>query len=164
MLERGEGTTLDEESTIASTSIDIDDAQQRIATLAGNISSRSGFDVAAELDALHIGFVLLDSSATDERLATIQRAQEALDSNASLVPVGETTSGNLWNAAAVSTDPVTPTLDAGEKTLSFISRLVLGIVFGVVLLLAIPTSRRRRSRLAVASDNPATTFDEEEID
>jgi len=164
VLERGEGTTLDEESTIASTSIDIDDAQQRIATLAGNISSRSGFDVAAELDALHIGFVLLDSSATDERLATIQRAQEALDSNASLVPVGETTSGNLWNAAAVSTDPVTPTLDAGEKTLSFISRLVLGIVFGVVLLLAIPTSRRRRSRLAVASDNPATTFDEEEID
>jgi GT2 family glycosyltransferase len=163
-LERGAGITLDDRSTLVSTSTEVTDIDARVATLAANLASRSGFDSASELQALHIGFILLDDSAIDDRLATIQRAEEALDSNANLVPVGATSSGLLWHYDALTDSPAIDTLTSPQKAIALAVHIVFAIVFGAVLLLAIPTSRRRRSRLAVASDDPATTFDEEEND
>ena len=160
-LERGAGTTLDDQSTIAATATALTAEEERMATLAGNLVSRSGFDATVDLQSLHIGFIVLDDDATDARLATIQRAREALDGNAALVPVGDTSSGSLWHFEALAGSAPSTALTTGQKAIATTVRVVDGFVFGAVLLLAIPTSRRRRSRLAVASDSPATTFDEQ---
>jgi hypothetical protein len=62
LLHRGAGTTLDAQSTLAATAISSNEEQKRLATLAGNLASRSGFDSASELGALNIGFVLAPDS------------------------------------------------------------------------------------------------------
>ncbi|WP_309619405.1 glycosyltransferase, partial [Salinibacterium sp.] len=61
-LHRGLGTTLDEQSTLAGTDTALSAVDKRIATLAGNLASRSGFDIAGELDDLQIAFVLLPNA------------------------------------------------------------------------------------------------------
>ncbi|RPE79081.1 MULTISPECIES: glycosyltransferase [unclassified Frondihabitans] len=160
-LERGQGETLDQQSTLDSTQQQLSSTSRDLTTLAGNLVSRSGYDPAPVLRELGVGFVLLrDSRGDDARAALSQRAKEALDGEAVFLPVGDTTSGQLWRY-----------VDATERGAnhpgdSIVRPIVLGswaLIFGSALLLAIPTTpRRRRVRTgAPESEQPATTFDEE---
>ncbi len=92
-LHRGPGTTLDEQSTLAATGTTPSAGALDLADLAGNISSRSGFDVAAALDELQIAFVLVPAASADSADATRQRIVEALDGNRILTPIGQTSVG-----------------------------------------------------------------------
>lgn len=130
----------------------------RLAVLAGNIASRSGFDIAAELDELQIAFVLLPDADSDAAEAVRQRVAEALDGNRILSPIGETANGYLWYYSAIGDGeaPGGPSIVGTNLGVGIL--IAQGLVFGVVLLLAIPTTRRRRVRSAkVAGDENALT-------
>jgi hypothetical protein len=123
-------------------------ADARLATLAGNISSRSGFDVAGELDSLQIAFVLVPHATDDSVAAARQRITDALDGNRILEPVGDTVNGYLWHYPALGAGTA-PTGPGPIGTTTGIGILVgQGIVFALTLLLAVPTTRRRRVRSA----------------
>lgn len=147
-LHRGQGTTLDEQSTLAATDTGLSDADARLAVLAGNLASRSGFEITDELDDLQIAFVLLTHTSGADQ----QRIAEALDGNRNLTPIGSTASGTLWYYPQLA-DGVAPSGPGPLGTSFGIGVLVVqGIVFGFTLLLAIPTTRRRRVRSAKTSD------------
>lgn len=156
-VHRGQGTTLDEQSTLDSTATELSEADARLALLAGNISSRSGFDIAAELDALQLAFVLLPPATTDTAQPAHQRISEALDGNRILTPIGDTSTGYLWHYEALS-DGAAPSGPSPTGTAVGLAILVgQGIVFALTLLLAVPTTRRRRLRSAkVTGDEPIT--------
>lgn len=163
-LSRGEGTTLDDQSTLEATSVSATTEQKRIATIAANLASKSGFDSAAELTALHLAFVVVRDDDSGRARATRERAAESLDANPILTPIGQTDNGYLWHfedvgstAQAVRPGP----LDTGTGLLV---AGVQALVFLIAILLAIPTSRRFRPRVVSSSDEPATTFDEEDND
>ncbi len=162
-IHRGEGTTLDAQSTLHSTATTLSAADIRLATLAGNIASKSGFDTASELDSLQIGFILVPSAPTDVAAATRQRVAEALDGNRLLTPVGSTANGYLWHYTELK-DGAAPGGPAPTATPIGLGIIVgQSIVFGITLLLAIPTATRRRVRASAAGGNePAGTFDEED--
>ena len=61
-LERGRGTLLEQQSTLDATAVEMSDADLRLANLAGNLASRSGYDSAADLDDLAIGFIVLEGA------------------------------------------------------------------------------------------------------
>jgi hypothetical protein len=155
-VHRGQGTTLDEQSTLDSTSTEISEADARLAVLAGNISSRSGFDVAAELDALQIAFVLLPAAASDDAEAVRQRVAEALDGNRILTPIGNTSSGFLWHYEGLGEGeaPGGPSPTGSPLGLGII--IGQSIIFGLTLLLAVPTTRRRRVRSAKVTGDETT--------
>lgn len=146
-LHRGLGTTLDEQSTLAATDTRTGGADERLATLAGNLSSRSGFDIAAELDALHVAFVLLSPTA-DGTEAAAQRVTEALDGNRILTPIGSTPSGTLWYYPGLAEGSAPGGPGPLETPLGIGIIAGQAAVFLFTLLLAIPTTRRRRLRIA----------------
>ncbi|TQO20783.1 GT2 family glycosyltransferase [Rhodoglobus vestalii] len=149
-VHRGRGSGLDEQSTIAATNTDLSAAEKRTATLAGNIASRSGFDVASELDDLQIAFIVLTPESDQDAAETRQRISEALDGNSSLNPIGDTAQGALWHYPDVgeATSAVGPS--NVDTQLGQVTLVGQAVVFGLTLLLAIPTTRRRRVRAARA--------------
>ncbi|EAR24803.1 regulatory protein [marine actinobacterium PHSC20C1] len=151
-IHRGRGSGLDEQSTIAATNTELSAAEKKSATLAGNIASRSGFDVASELEELNIAFIVLTPGSDQETAETRQRIIEALDGNSLLNPIGDTSQGYLWhypdanvNATAGSAGPSNTETQFGQAVL-----VGQAVVIGLTLLLAIPTTRRRRLRAAKA--------------
>ena len=163
VLYRGDGTSLDSQSTLAATSLEPTEAQERLATLAGNLASKSGFDTAAEMDALHIGFVLSPDGSGAAANEVRKRAGEALDGNASLTAIGDTATGFLWRYPALGdSKPVVETPPfAGAVAVAV--ALAQGIVLAITLLLAIPTGSRRRGRTASRGPTePAPTFEEDD--
>lgn len=163
VLYRGEGTSLDSQSTLAATNLKPTDAQLRIATLAGNLASKSGFDTAAEMDALHIGFVLAPTADGTAATEVRKRAGEALDGNASLTAIGQTSTGYLWRYEGLgdSEPDVGPTPFASAA--GIVVALAQGIVLVITLLLAIPTGSRRRQRTSKnGPSEPASTFEEDD--
>ncbi|CAM5509179.1 glycosyltransferase [Leifsonia shinshuensis] len=166
---RGAGVTLDGQSTLSSTARSLTSGQRELATLAGNLSSRSGYDASGELKRLGIDFVLLSPSATalDEHVgakpdtaaadATRTRAGVAMDANSLLVPVGQTATGSLWafdrGTAAVPPAAQIPP-DAGGMW-RLIVLLVQGVIVGLTLLLAIPTTRSADRVSELNSRRPA---------
>jgi hypothetical protein len=163
-IHRGAGTTLDEQSTLAATATGLSTADKRLATLAGNIASKSGFDIPAELNALQVGFVLVPATSSDAAAATRQRVSDALDGNRDLTPVGSTANGYLWHFADLQQG--TPPTGPGPLGTTYGLLIVIGqaVVFGLTLLLAVPTARRRRVRPttgASGSDEPAGTFEDD---
>ena len=66
-------------------------AEAALATLAGNLASRSGIDARQRLSDLDIGFIVLADRADGDPIH--RRVAEALDSNDALSPVGETANG-----------------------------------------------------------------------
>lgn len=156
-VQRGSGSNLDDQSTLASTAISPDATSRRVATVAGNLASRSGFDAGAELTRLSIGFVLL----SPDHAPVHKRTAEALDSNILFTPVGATDNGLLWRFEGLGTEKTLTTPGNTDTALGTLILVGQGIVFGMTLLLGIPTARRRR-RLAVSGSNPgqpADTFD-----
>jgi GT2 family glycosyltransferase len=163
-LEHGQGATLDDQSTLDSTAQTLSSTTDDLTVLAGNLVSRSGFDPADDLARQGIGFVLLtEGSDDDDAVALGQRAGEALDADAAFLSVGDTTNGLLWRYID-STDQREPHPDGG--LLGVIVLVTWALVLGSALLLAIPTTpRRRRSRAGTPeAEQPATTFDEERDD
>jgi hypothetical protein len=157
-VHRGEGTTLDEQSTLAATETDLTEADARLATLAGNLASRSGFDIAAELDELQLAFVLLPATATtEEGLATQQRAAESLDGNRLLTPIGNTAAGYLWAYEGLGEGEAPSGPGATDTSLGLGILIGQGVIVGLTVLLAIPTTRRRRVRSARGTDGSQTT-------
>jgi len=162
-LHRGTGTTLDDESTLASTSASASEAQQRIAILAGNLASRSGFDSAAELDALGIGFVVSGPATGEAAEETRTRVVESLDANPNFTAVGSTEFGYLWRYETSATaDPI----DTNRGVLGTVIIVTQGILLGALFLLAVPTPGRRRVAATVTDDEDelAADFDEDNND
>jgi hypothetical protein len=117
--------------------------------LAGNISSRSGFDVAAELDSLHVAFIVVPHNA-DASDSTRQRIVDALDGNRILTPIGDTSTGTLWNYEALGEGAAPSGPGPLGTTTGIVVLAAHGIVVLLALLLAVPTTRRRRVRSARA--------------
>lgn len=160
LLHRGTGTTLDEQSTIASTSVTITATQERIAELAGNVSAHSGYDIAGAMNELQIGFVVLANAPDGPAAAAAIRAADSLDSSDRLIAIGETANGFLWRFPELEQDGVT---HPEVATLRAANLAALALVFAVALLLAIPTGTRRRPVAASTTlENPADTFEEDE--
>jgi GT2 family glycosyltransferase len=156
-VHRGAGTTLDEQSTLATTDTDVTEGGERLALLAGNLASRSGYDVAAELDRLQIAFVLLPHDP-DASESTRQRIADALDGNRILTPIGDTSTGTLWHYEELGRGTAPSGPGPLETTLGIAVIAGQGAVFLFALLLAIPTTRRRRVRSAQVTapdDTPA---------
>jgi len=163
-IQRGSGTTLDDQSTIDATRTKFDATERRIAVVAGNLGSASGQNARMELARYSIGFVLLEPASGAEALH--QRTADALDSNPALAAVGNTGSGRLWR---VVDSTATGSGGLVSNTATPFGRGVLiaqGAVFALTLLLGFPTMRRARRRNATGSapDEPAHTFDEVEND
>ena len=166
-LHRGSGATLDAYSTLASTSTETGESRERIAVLAGNLASRSGFDSAAELDALGIGFILApdvgSGDSADARTVRL-RAGEALDANPLFTAVGESSNGYLWRYDGVADAEPEPQPEQGATTAVGLAILLTqGIVLVMAVLLAVPTSRRRRS-VPSTDEEPDTDAEFEEGD
>ena len=182
-LERGRGTLLEQQSTLDATAVEMSDADVRLANLAGNLASRSGFDSAADLDDLAIGFIVLEGAEADADVsadadasaeadapadadasveaplddaaeaAVLRRTQDALDGNSLLVPVGETSRGLLWRYVGEA-DSVAET--GPSNTGSVLGMIVLisqGLIIGMTVLLAVPTARRRRHHVSRGTEN-----------
>ena len=155
-VHRGTGTTLDERSTLEETSVVLAENEGDLATLAANLATHSGFDAAPELDRLGISFVLVPDAKAGPATAVRTRAADALDSNDLFVAIGATANGYLWRYVGDVTDATEPAPDP-------LVLLSLGIVFGLAVLLAIPTGTRRRAVASESGDeNPADTFEEDD--
>ena len=157
-VHRGIGTTLDEQSTLRSTATALTAEDEAVAILAGNLASRSGFDSAAELARLGISFVLVPAAPDDSAPAIVARtrAVDALDSDATLVAIGETDNGYLWRYLG-QVDEV------AEPTPSALWVAALAIVFAIVAITALPTGRRLRPAAErTDDDSPADTFEEDD--
>lgn len=174
---RGSGQTLDDQSTLADTQRSMTADQRALAQLAGNLASRSGYDASAQLKRLGIDFVLLTPAETalpgqDDAagVATRSRAAVAMDANPLLAPVGITSSGRLWAFDRGTSDlPAAAQIPADAGGIwRVLVLLVQGIVIGLTVLMAIPTTRsadrvselsarrpdrRRRDEAAVEPDD-----------
>lgn len=153
-LERGAGATLDQQSTLVVTGAEPADA---INELAGNLVSRTGFDIDSALKRLGVRFVVLTepagSQVGDVATAVRARAAVSLDGNAAFSAVGDTRYGLLWSAvnAESTTTEATPSDVVGPFGVAYTIALLL--VFLVAVLLAVPTGmslERARSGAAVA--------------
>ncbi len=163
-IERGSGTTLDDQSTLDATRPTLDSTEKAIAVIAGNLASRSGQNATAQLAKYSIGFVLLGPAT--EANGVRQRTADALDGNATLASVGQTDNGLLWRVVDSTTSG-----SAGQvsNTATPLGRGILigqAVVFALTLLIGIPTARRRRKRAVTGSapGEPADTFEEVDDD
>ncbi|MDQ1526625.1 MAG: hypothetical protein QOG18_1238 [Microbacteriaceae bacterium] len=161
VVQRGYGTTLDEESTLAATATSIGGSDARLATLAGNLSSRSGYSARKDLTDLGISFVLLTEPQGDD--VVHQRIAEALDGNALLTPIGQTDNGQLWRFQPSGTTAAAQPEPSAHSPLGVTILFGQGLIAVITILLGIPTARRRRrpERGGSSLQGPATTFDED---
>ncbi|MEN0086646.1 MAG: glycosyltransferase [Leifsonia sp.] len=169
-LVRGSGSTLNGQSTLADTERSLTQGQRDLAQLAGNLASRSGYDATTQLKKLGIDFVLLAPSVTalgdtdaSAAEATRARAAVAMDANPVLSSVGATANGRLWafdsgtsEVAAAARIPA----DAGGIW-RVIVLIVQGVVIGVTLLIAIPTSRSADRVSELSARRPHRRKDDE---
>jgi GT2 family glycosyltransferase len=174
ILHRGTGTTLDAQSTLATTSTTTSPAAERIAVLAGNLASRSGFDVESELIELGIGFVVSPEVSSETAKVVRLRVGESLDANSAFTAIGDTANGFLWSFdarvggdvadEAVSDSAVqipVPNPVATPLGVGILAVQLLIIVMAV--LLAIPNPGRTRVRSSAADPSePASTFEEDD--
>lgn len=160
-LERGPGASLDDQSTVVSTRQRPTALDRVLATLAGNLATRSGYDAATDLAEHDIRFVLVrHGSDDDERYrATV----DALDGNEILTPIGTTSTGLLWRYNG-ETDAAAQHPGNTDTPLGVGFLVALGVVFGVTLLLAIPVGGRRRPPRRASDDEAAETFEEDSHD
>ncbi|HSP51851.1 MAG TPA: hypothetical protein VLO00_03055, partial [Cryobacterium sp.] len=175
---RGPGATLNSQSTLSSTDATLTPREEELATLAGNLASRSGLDAAAGLADFGIRFVLLRpaavtptgpgtaESATPAAAETVGRTTTALDGNAALSPVGDTVFGRLWQYE-VTDAPVASAANGAIPanaggTLGVVFFLIAALVVGATVLLSIPTGAgpeavRQASRDAIRNTAKART-------
>ncbi len=142
-LERGNGETLDQQSTLASTTgPERFGSNALLVELAGNLSSTSGYDFSAAFGELRIGFVLL-SPAAPGATAMHDRAAAALDGNALLTPITRTTEGSLWRFTGLDAGLPTSAPNGPDNLATSTGVFILSaqaLVLLLTLLLALPTS------------------------
>jgi GT2 family glycosyltransferase len=162
VVERGAGESLDDQSTLGSTSQSLTPERKAVLTLAGNLASRSGLDATATMTSQRIGFVLLGVTPGSGAEAVHDRAEDALNGNAVLTQVGQTNAGLLWRYAALpSTGLRTANPDGGPTRNWVLGGLAL--VFLLTLLLAVPIrGGRRRSSIATVTDERATLGEDDD--
>lgn len=147
-LAHGTGETLDDRSTLDQTRVDLTPEEEELATIAGNLASRSGFDPEAAVREFGVAFVLLVPARDDDREATQaeERTRTALDANPALVGVGETDFGTLWRFAAAEPDAAAARIPGGAGGwLAVVITTLQLIVIGATLLLSIPTGAGREA-------------------
>ena len=155
---RGTGDTLDVQATVNSTATTLTEEQTELATLAGNLASRSGLDATADLAKFGIQFVLLRPAASTpaswgENAGVSQAAADttartitSLDGNAALAPVGDTVFGQLWRSDAPTEGAANGTIpaDAGGA-FGLITGIIALVVIGATILLSVPTGAGREA-------------------
>jgi GT2 family glycosyltransferase len=144
-LVHGTGETLDDQSTLAQTRVDLSEDEEELAVVAGNLASRSGFDADAAVREFGVSFVLLEPGLDDEADATAARARVALDGNPALTPVGETDFGTLWRFVDAEADAPAAQI---PDTAGWPGNLIIGVqllVLLATLLLSIPTGAGREA-------------------
>lgn len=147
-LEHGTGETLDDQSTLDQTRTELTPEEEELATIAGNLASKSGFDTEAAVREFGVAFVLLAPARDDGRGATQaeERARTALDANAALVGVGETEFGTLWRFSAAQPDAAAARIPAGAGGwLAVVITTMQLVVIGATVLLSIPTGGGREA-------------------
>ncbi|WP_243063544.1 glycosyltransferase [Humibacter sp. RRB41] len=163
-LLHGAGDSLDDQSTLSSTSTVLSPDEKKLATLAGNLASTSGMNDSALLKHFGVSFVLLQTTAGEglsQDSATQQRAETALDANALLTQVASTDDSMLWSVPKQTSSVPVPADAGGWQRLLVL--IVLGVVFGITVLLALPTGRtelgtlRRPTAAELAATSAATT-------
>jgi hypothetical protein len=161
-LQRGAGNSLDDQSTLAATSRTLGASEKSLLTLAGNLASRSGLDSSALLRADRIGFVLLGTSSEHGAASVHERAQDALNGNGMLTAVGTTSVGLLWRYEALPATGLRGGNPDGGSTRAWILG-VLGGVFLITILLAIPLrGTRRRTSVATVEGERATLGEDDD--
>jgi GT2 family glycosyltransferase len=160
-IQRGAGTTLDEQWTIAATSTTPTATDRQVAELAANLVRPSGYDPVPALSDLGIAFIVLADAEPGEAAQARQLAAQTLDSNSTFVAVGETSTGMLWRYPGLEPAPLERAEPAPWQP------WVIGIqisIFALTVLLALPTGRRHRRSRRTASEltEPADTFDPED--
>jgi len=161
-VQRGTGATLDDQATLASTSRALTADRRSVLTLAGNLASRSGLDATKTLTTQRIGFVLLAPATGAGGEIVEERAQDALNGNAALTPVGTTPTGILWRYAALPQAGLRDAPPSGGIIRSWVLA-ALGFVFLITVLLAVPIrGGRRRSSVATVTDERATLGEDDD--
>jgi GT2 family glycosyltransferase len=147
VLHRGSGPLAERVLTLQTTRTFVGPEQEQVAVLAGNLVSTSGMDLTPSLDELGVEYLLLDASGSDS--PAYLRAVDAISARSEFVIVGPNAQGTLWQRSGDAA-PAEPSAGPGPWDTPFgaISALVQIIVFAFALLLAIPTTRRRRVRAA----------------
>ncbi len=162
-LERGEGTTLDDQSALYAGRTHLTPEEIDLAQLAGNLASRGGYDPSDELQRFQVAFVLVSpesADATPEARAVRERAVSSLDAAPTITAASDSGYGTLWSYDGLERVDLTHP-DRGAYGVGVLAVQVSVLV--AALLLAIPTRRRRRVVQTRSSlDEPAaTTFDED---
>jgi hypothetical protein len=161
-LERGAGNSLDDQSTLAATSFSLDSSKKSLLVLAGNLASRSGLDSTALLQQSRIGFVLLRSSVGTGQAGVHERAQDSLNGNGRLTPVGTTSVGLLWRYQALPSTGLTSANPNGGTVRAWILG-IQGAILLITILLAIPLrGTRRRSSVATVDGERATLGEDDD--
>lgn len=142
----GASETLGGQSTALSTATAATASAEQLAAISAELVSPSVVDVAADLAARGIGFVLLaDGAGTEASDALSLQAVASLDARAGLESVGDTARGRLWRVADdVGLSPREPLSRAEIGVQRLIVAVQAGIVL-VALLLAFPTTASRRA-------------------
>lgn len=161
-LERGSGTTYERLSTLVTTNAEISPEQERIAVLAGNLASTSGRDLGADLDAIGIGFVLLADTGRDSPAAL--RTVDAISGDDRFAPIGDTPFGTLWEVVDAPDEGPAAGPGPFDTTWGSITAIAQLTVLGLVILLSIPTVRRRRIRSVRGRDADVAPTDGEDDD
>ena len=159
---RDGGTTLDETSILVTHALDRARQDADLIELAGNLASRSGYDPEPVLNELRIAFIVVPECRRS-RPVRRRRCVSAPARRSTPPPVlSPTGSTPLWEYDGLET-PTAP-VAAPPTTIGIAIPIAQGVVFLIALLLAIPTSRRRRAvrELGPLESDPADTFDEDE--
>lgn len=142
-IERGSGVTLDDQSTLAATSEELTPTSEAVASLAGNLVSRSGYDATAAVEEFGLSFVLLGPAGDEAAAAGMERrARVALDANAEVQPIGDTDFGTLWRFTDAQADAPGAQIPEPPAEAGWIIAGQL-LVVGAALLLSIPTGSGR---------------------
>ncbi|WP_022901577.1 glycosyltransferase [Humibacter albus] len=147
-LVHGTGDTLDDQSTLSDTTRTLSPDEKKLAALAGNLASTSGLDSTALLKHFGISFVMLQTTAGEGISPSSQtqlRAETALDGNPVLTQVASTDDSVLWSVPRQKATVAVPADAGGWLRVGVL--IALGVVFGLTLLLALPTGRTERGTL-----------------
>lgn len=128
-----------------------DELKSSISLLVGNLVSANGKDLNPALKEAGIGYVLVTNAEGNADLAVSLNSVKELDQ------VGKTEFGQLWRVKASDSFEVKD----NQTYWSITKSVQLGIIFGYVLL-ALPTSRGRKSKTEVESAEDSFQVEEEQ--
>ncbi|MGN6219794.1 MAG: glycosyltransferase [Microbacterium sp.] len=142
----GGSETIGGQTTLQSTRTHPTSQDEQVAALAADLVTPSADDVVGDLARQGIGFILLAPSTMPESdAARTMRlsATTALSQRDTLVVVGDTAKGQLWRV--VDDVAARPAETASETMTARWTALAQLAVFGIALLLAVPTAATRRA-------------------